>query len=597
MHGLGLEHEFLMVNDDGTVEDVDIHKLVYDAIDRIDWANLGDRFSGSWMVKAINNRSEGSPNIRIAYFITLMSRMKSPHFSNNHYHVAFINNVPVNIKYLYIFNGVTDIPPLDTIKVTMKDFDRLSDENLKIMTLPSSTNVLPSFLKDRQAVAISNKKLVTFDKFASMLKTPVHFVMSMISYWSSEPMRDLEPNDEELESVIGIVEPFIEESMEWEYGGFTEVKNLEYKNVKISDVIDYHEDMEHRLIDFFRFMGVSGNISQVPIAKKDGKTVYSGSYHVWFTLPSMPNMTKRESNYHSVNLFQWLEPIIFTAYVANVDSVCKATYRMCGNNIYSGFGSTDPKSLLGEEKTYEEYLKHATIPRDGDQIILKDDMKDKIVMGIGGKPALFVEDSSRLHKVLQSNASKLYFDHINEWSDAPVNKFVGNDIRFASSYMKPDLAMIDDELRLVDTIQRERLSVGSGRIAMIREKITDLEEQEKLLDESIRMAFEVRIFDNAPLDVMKDKIEMMILLFCHAVTIKFDRDRCFNDDNWHLAMAESLYNGSGGSLNSCYMSDISMILDINLCPTLNINEIYNMVKDNLYARYHKHMIYKSFVRL
>ena len=113
----------------------------------------------------------------------------------------------------------------------------------------------------------------------------------------------------------------IDNSIENDDGGFVEVKTLKFKNVKIEDLAKDIDRVETRALSFARELHPGARLLQHSgeMIVRDGGTTgdaeYTGSFHVWFTLPHSPtdshkHFLERHAAF-AVNL-QWIEPLLLS---------------------------------------------------------------------------------------------------------------------------------------------------------------------------------------------------------------------------------------------------------------------------------------------
>ena len=598
MHGLGLEHEFKIVTDENKIlENFSIRKLISDSVNSIDWKNREKELPGGWLLrikKFLKEDKKGKKDkkviidideimykedIKIIYFYFLKEKVGSFRTTlNNTHYVAYINDNKVDVKYLYLFLGISSFPSLDKISITLDDIYLIRNPELVIIKHKEKC--------DCDRIQIGKKKTVSSEEYRYLdfnYKTLTLFQIYNF-YKKSDVNINNNLNVNDIFKLLMLTNSGI---IEDEHQNLIEMKNLHYKDIKNKDVINFHKENTKFLQTMYNNV-YEHNVTITDSQYVENNEVYSGSYHVWFTLPKVINMERDVANYHSVSLLQWIEPLIFTYGLNDINYKCKSTFRMCGNNIYSGFGSTDPEKLLGKTKTISDviniidYVKYdnGNFHFDNDQIFLrKKELKD-IITDINDEDIYFIEGSKRVDNILFNSGSKTYFDYIEEFSGTKIpEKTIGNDIRFEKNYIDILLTRNSD-----------------GNLTYVYETEHGLNfnmtKQEKF--NKRHFAFEVRFFDNSSLDLMQYKIDSMLLVFQHAIKTKFDEGWCFLDDDWNRAMAESLYHGHTTVLNSEYLNKINLFFNTDLSIYLSLEDFWYELIEILYQRYNKSKVYKSF---
>lgn len=580
MHALGLEHEFHLTTLDNDLADLGgVYDVMSTSVNNVNWEN--QTFPGAWliMIKAAKKKDllygKNPDNLKLAYFQRLLWKLNWGYIDGDTYYLAMLGDKVVELKYLYLFLCRDTFPDLSKISISLNDLYLVSDPNLTILTTDVSDPNVPLMIK-----VARGKAKVKLEKFPNI--PPNENALSVWRFYKLYNGKGAHTIDVSVDRLAQLLKDYNEARVEDEYQNLIEVKSTEYVNMKIDDVIESHLEVTGNVLAIYEEL--YGYRLRVPDFQyiKSGD-VYAGSYHVWFTLPEIKGVPRDVANYYSVLLLQWVEPLLFSYGMQDIDSLCKSTFRMCGNNMYSGFGSTDPESLLGRPKTLREVIRDGAIfYGDGGQGTISKKDFDTNVKGLDGNDIMFTEGSPRISPVLLSGGLKTYFDHIEDFSGGKgkMEKLIGNDVRFLRNY--------GDEHALTE--EDGRLVYAYAENGWIVSKLSE----KSVLDRRM-FAFEVRIFDNSSLELMADKMESMALIFQHAVDTSPNIDWCFLYEDWHRAMAESLYYGHSAILNDNYLTTINKIFGTNISKTLSLDKFWEELNEALYARYKGSVIYKAFV--
>lgn len=581
MHALGLEHEFrLCWKDSNKLAKVEsVYKVLIDSINSIDWEK--QNIPGAWVmkIKASEDKDllyEGG-NLKLAYFQRMLDKFEWERMDEFDYFLAVLNDEVIELKYLYLFLCRDSFPDLEKISINWNDLYLVSNPNLKILTVSARDPRVPDLIKISKGRAkIKAKKLPDI---------PINDdAMTILRFYTAyKQYAPVATGIVNVHHLVKFMRDFFDERVEDEHQRLIEVKSVDYLGAKVSDVIKTHKEVTDNVVSVYEgFYGMGMKVPTSQYIKKQKNSLYSGSYHVWFTLPKIEGVPRDVANYYAVLLLQWVEPLLFSYGMQDIDYLCKSTFRMCGNNMYSGFGSTDPESLLGRPKTLREVIRDGAdfYGEGGQGLVSKKDL-DETVKGSNGEEILFTEGSPRISPVLLTGGAKTYFDYIEDFSGGEnMEKLIGNDIRFLKNYEGHILA--DEDGKIIYAY------IEDGWV------MTELSE-ESVLDRRM-YAFEVRIFDNSSLELMEHKMESMALIFQHAVDTMPDVDWCFLDEDWHRAMAESLYHGHNAVLNDNYLRKVNEIFGTNISKTLSLDSFWEKLVEDLYDRYNKSTIYKAFVR-
>lgn len=599
MHGLGLEHEFRLIDKEGEsyMYEIDIHSLMVEMLYTTNKKAVMEHLPGAWILETNKlepptgnvNKNKWVKNItknlfkyglKLVYFYILFNKI---HINDhNKIYVAYVNGNPVDLKYLYIFNMKAKIPAWHEIVLTLDDFDLLNSPDLEIVSyrikkLANGTKL--------DHIPIDGGIVVSYDAYATMPNNPETGTIFTLYDLMQEDF-PIDGSNSDVETTLLLLDLYSEDVLEDEEQGLIEIKNINFRDVTIDEVLEVHRSVIDVLTTSVRYISdVDVEVPGQQYIEDYDEELYTGSYHVWFTLPPTDVVPDRNmANYHAVSLLQWLEPLLFTSKLSDIDGPCKSTYRMCGNNVYGGFGSTNPELLKSKTMTYweayndAEYRKMFHYYRE-EQLNVERSWFDKVIKGPDGQDFPFTSDAGRYQMVLFQEGYT-YFDYIEEFSGEKMDmKMIGNDIRSIPNSRNLSVEVDKGELYV------QNISIGPGGN-------TSMSEDDKV--DAMWYAFEVRIFDNAPLDVMGDKMRAMVLIFYHAITSQFDEGWCFHSQVWQKAMAESLYYGSSHTLSSSYMTMINTFCDVDIDIALSIDDYWSNLVDILHDRYHSEPFVKRF---
>jgi hypothetical protein len=369
-------------------------------------------------------------------------------------------------------------------------------------------------------------------------------------------------------------------------GSFIETRSTMFKNATVEDVLTQLHNAEEKVLDKARKNGFknvriypwSGNVSE------KGEPRYLGSYHVWITLPNLktPRMTiKHRSDIllkHGclTHLLQWIEPLLMTLFTGDPralgsddDNFVRASMRARHSN-YSGYGTTIASRIaydrdIGDSmyiRWYEtdddllmdknsRHQRLASWPLyvwvDGTKVRYQQCMMGQRMFGYGGDLYGF-----------QPVVSKRSYIEPRPGDGADIRSELCNSLG-----IKLSGAYAERWLRVKDTLELRFVNTNTNEI------VRDVPIEKGSWGNEIR-GIEFRAIDNMPPSQIDGLLHLMALVAAAALakcTIKkleFDKNAAALSPHWHKALHDVRRLGTHCPVNCNYITKLASELGVDV---------------------------------
>lgn len=429
----------------------------------------------------------------------------------------------------------------------------------------------------------------------------------------------------------------------------SEFKTIKYKNVSLNknleDLILYEETVFKVLeadssikyltdnygpLTYHHTGSINKSVEIVKINSNKNKLTfdlsvipldYTGSYHLWLTLPyqiKTPSKDFVESNIFLGNLLQMIEPLILSNYgsphpksMGNSKTHVRSSLRQF-INPYGAVGSSDLTLLRGDDLThiFDFYLKKENVLKYKSLYINKYlnvyDNNNKIVKNYKGLetreatsknllpfPITKQKFNNKMYNIKNYLEIVLEKSNIDIYKDT-VFKFdpiIGADIRvkdWGKNYNKPLKKKISKVYVLDGKKIKEQYFDNTKRIVIDdRKKVIDNVKSKKYL--SNRMGLEFRIFDHFSPSTMNEILPIIALFMIHSYSnfkILKGQDMIINKQIYHNVVADVIMNGYEAKFKTQYIKYIEKILNIKLDKRSYLSvELLTEIRDKLYNKY------------
>jgi len=355
---------------------------------------------------------------------------------------------------------------------------------------------------------------------------------------------------------------------------------------------------------------------------------YSGSFHVWITIPySSKESPELFINKHInlANRLQLLEPIFASYFTSpDIESIgnnlkhSRSSLRHFLNSL-SGYGTSDISLLYGSDKNnIEEYYLSKEDFFNGDKINVsfkknvyfkkKIYENNKIIKDYDGLTERY--GTSKNFKFLQKNGNNN--SNINDYlmqifkntkirlfkNESPTIIPLGADIR-TTSMNKLFYKKVEDNYKKVYILENDVFNLYYHNT--INNTITNkpkynLKAYKKFMKDE-RVGIEFRIFDHFPTYQMIQFLAILSEIVSYT-TLNYKtlekKELYINQQYWHDKMAKSIINGFEYKLDTKYIKAIEKEFSIDISRNeMNGEDFFNIFYDNMNKKLNKVKIYEK----
>ena len=351
---------------------------------------------------------------------------------------------------------------------------------------------------------------------------------------------------------------------------------------------------------------------------------YSGSFHVWITIPYSPKESPEifiNKHINLANRLQLLEPI-FASYFTSpaVESIGNNLKHPRSSlrhflNYVSGYGTSDISLLYGidENNIYEYYLSKEDA-LNGDKIdinlIKKVYENNKIVKDYDGLTQRYGTSKNFKFFCKNENNNSNINDYLMQiFKNTQIKPFknksgystiipLGADIR-TKSMNKLFYKDIEDNYEVVYILENDVFNLyyydAVNKIITNKPKY-NLKAYKKFMKDE-RIGIEFRIFDHFP---TYDMIQFLAILseIVSYTTLNYktlEKKKLYiNQQYWHNEMAKSIINGFEYKLDTKYIKAIEKEFSIDISKNeINSEDFFNIFYDNMNKKLNKVKIYEK----
>jgi len=563
----------------------------------------------------------------------------------------------IKITKKYSFINITEYYSFGT-RVENKDIETFF-KNKIIYDIPR--NIHPVFTKS----LVKSKNLFS----TSFIKSKNYFHLFALKYEMGNFKKHFVVLDKSIiQYAIYMRDNFIPHMDYSKHYKYLELKTLKYKNkttTQITDELIKNERTFLEIINSFKcfnniqelgkiILPVYGNYKNIFTIEKP-KSIYdicktqqiekrelydySGSYHIWFTIPYKKNTSPDmfiKNHVVLASFLQLLEPLFISTYfspdynvVGNPHKYTSGSYRHIINS-FGGYGTTDIKLLFGttthanginyynslesfiNNDTRSSYLrKKVKIYHKNGNLIINYSSDE----GRYGTNKTFGLDIGTYNYRNKISNVKTYIEQIQDkikihsrdgwWSK------LGADIRTKDwgENIEPPLKKGWSYTHIVEDKKLYRIYFQSKKIKPIRQMYNyeeyiintkpyniqytppyDYKAFEKIL-KSKRVGIEYRIFDNIDSKYMNDILRILSLIVTHSLYVK-DITYFNTKQYWHDATTHSILDGYNASPPLEYIKTLEKSFDIKLPRKCNMCDLYKNLVSGIYKKYKNNAYYK-----
>lgn len=383
---------------------------------------------------------------------------------------------------------------------------------------------------------------------------------------------------------------------------FIETRSIKYQNATVDSVLKQLHAAEGKVMR----KAIDNGFKNSRIYPWSGvvdnpDTTYTGSYHVWVTLPhdidgAMTTPKRAQillDHAHLTHMLQWMEPLMMTLYTGDPRALGSTKYSRASmradHSTYAGYGTTPAKHIaedtdLGPSVVFEWYETESELVNQVGARRQRDSSWPLFVWIQGHKiPYRKCMGSLRLLYELSSELRNVAGPHIS------LNDFGnGADVR---SRLCETL-----EVPLLRGYTPRWLRVGDSlELRFLRDKkvLRDAPVNEKKWGKQVA-GIEFRAVDNMPSKQIDSLLHLIVLIAAAAVgprkraaAINFVKHAATLSDSWQKSLYDVRKYGSHAPANQSYLKELSITLGIDLptSTTTTMFEALNMVSSQLHAQY------------
>ena len=537
-----------------------------------------------------------------------------------------------------------------------KKHEELGKLQRRILTILNKPNKISSYSKDGNTVDINYTPEYKDENAKYMLKNIKRSIKNkientLLSYSfiinTEIDKKDLDTLTEMLLRKDKIPEvDYSDKSQSLEY------KTLRYKNLPFSKavedlkryedvslkVLEKHKAINNLIEDYGELtyhntgsLGKTIEIIDYQLNKKgdlswDFKEIpldYSGSYHIWLTVPYTP-LTKPdvfvESHIFMANMLQMLEPILMANYgsppvdgIGNNQLHARSSLRQM-INIYGGIGTSDLTLMRGSKKNYVEklFLRKSDILNNNSIEIDKYNKvydNNKMILNYNGLTERVGTSNNLMPFPVATELTekkyniKNYFEVVLEKSKIDMFKdtrkklFIGADIRtgmWSKNYEKPLMKDIEP-INLLEGKKIRRYYYDTKNKKVYDRRVVDNNKYKKFLKN--RMGFEFRIMDHIPTYRLDEILPIISLLMVHS-NLNYKKlsgkNMVINKQFYHNTVADVIIKGYETTFNKSFLKYLEKQLMIKLDKNkYRSDELLNEIKIKLLEKYENNKITKK----
>lgn len=393
-------------------------------------------------------------------------------------------------------------------------------------------------------------------------------------------------------------------------GPFIETRSTTHHNVTVANVLEQLHSAEQKVLEVANKKGFkhatiypwSGRVT----GDKNAKPEYTGSYHVWLTLPhnaSKP-MTMELRNEllvrHAtlVHLLQWVEPLLMTLYSGDPRALGtrgkypRASMR-AAVNTYAGYGTTPAKNIAhnidGHCSTELDWFESDEDLINNRGVRQQCDPSWKLFMWVDGKkmPYGYCLASSRFMMLWDLGLWVPIIDGLDSYNRMGRGADIRNEV-----CEKLKIPIEDGYehrwLRVKDTLEL--------RFVKNNKVVRDVPINKKKWGREL-VGIEFRAIDNMPVDEIDNVLRFIILVTAasEAVvgSINFETQAATLSDAWHDALSSVKRLGSHAHVHNKYINTLRKQLGLISSPNdQTMFEALNSLSVDLYNVYKTSKIIK-----